>query len=86
MLTRRLRTRSRPFRHRQYILDAVASRFEEWDRSISDVIQADRERKRADVLLRVRVNAARQSGHSWTAIGLALGISRQAAQQRFGRD
>ncbi len=29
------------------------------------------------------VAAARQAGLSWTLIGLALGVSRQAAQQRF---
>ncbi len=28
---------------------------------------------------------ARQAGASWTAIGAALAVSRQAAQQRYGR-
>jgi len=37
-----------------------------------------------DALLRAAIAAARTAGHSWTAIGLALGISKQAAQQRFG--
>jgi hypothetical protein len=32
------------------------------------------------------VRAARDAGDSWTVIGAALDISRQAAQQRFGRD
>ncbi|ONI62644.1 hypothetical protein CSIV_14310 [Microbacterium sp. CSI-V] len=28
---------------------------------------------------------ARENGASWTDVGDALGVSRQAAQQRFGR-
>ena len=31
------------------------------------------------------VTAARTMGESWTQIGHALGMSKQAAQQRFGR-
>lgn len=30
------------------------------------------------------VHAAREAGDSWTTIGAALGVTRQAAQQRFG--
>lgn len=30
------------------------------------------------------VNEAREAGDSWTIIGAALGVSKQAAQQRFG--
>lgn len=37
-----------------------------------------------DGLLRSAVSAARGGGHSWEAIGQTLGMSRQAAQQRFG--
>jgi hypothetical protein len=37
-----------------------------------------------DALLRSSIAAARTAGHSWTAVGEALGISKQAAQQRFG--
>lgn len=36
-------------------------------------------------LLQQAVGAARSNGHSWAAIGAALGLTRQAAQQRFGR-
>jgi len=39
----------------------------------------------ADAELRAAVAAARASGDSWTVIGAALGITRQAAQQRFGQ-
>ena len=35
-------------------------------------------------LLREAVASARSAGQSWEAIGAVLGISRQAAQQRFG--
>jgi hypothetical protein len=35
-------------------------------------------------LLAQSVNSARVAGHSWSAIGEVLGMSRQAAQQRFG--
>ena len=40
----------------------------------------------AGSLLHQAVNAARSGGHSWSAIGDTLGLTRQAAQQRFGRD
>lgn len=36
-------------------------------------------------LLEQSVDAARSAGQSWAAIGGELGMSRQAAQQRFGR-
>lgn len=35
-------------------------------------------------LLREAIGRARGAGHSWDAIGRVLGVSRQAAQQRFG--
>ena len=35
-------------------------------------------------LLREAIAAARAAGHSWDAVGRVLGVSRQAAQQRFG--
>jgi hypothetical protein len=35
-------------------------------------------------LLRQSITGARTAGHSWEALGRLLGISRQAAQQRFG--
>lgn len=39
----------------------------------------------ADAKLRTTVREAREAGDSWTVIGAALGISRQAAQQRFAK-
>jgi dihydroxyacetone kinase len=38
----------------------------------------------ADAHLRETVRAARAADYSWAAIGAALGVSKQAAQQRFG--
>jgi len=38
----------------------------------------------AGALLRQSINGARAAGHSWGAIGDLLGVSKQAAQQRFG--
>ncbi|QEH92161.1 hypothetical protein FV141_00375 [Dermacoccus abyssi] len=37
----------------------------------------------AEAELRQAVHTAREAGDSWAVIGTALGISRQAAQQRF---
>jgi hypothetical protein len=45
--------------------------------------QAQRDLRQAERALVGVVRRARQRGHSWTTIGAALGVSRQAAQQRF---
>lgn len=37
-------------------------------------------------LLQESVANARSAGHSWDAIGRVIGVSKQAAQQRFGRE
>lgn len=39
---------------------------------------------KATEMLAADVKAARRLGHSWSEIGAALGVSKQAAQQRFG--
>ncbi|MCT2582625.1 DUF3887 domain-containing protein [Actinophytocola gossypii] len=41
--------------------------------------------RRAEEVLRRSVERARAAGHTWQEVGEALGISRQAAFQRFGR-
>lgn len=40
--------------------------------------------EQSQTALRDAVRRARENGDSWTIIGTALGISKQAAQQRFG--
>jgi hypothetical protein len=45
--------------------------------------QAQRELRSAEQTLAAAVRRARQQAHPWSAIGATLGISRQAAQQRF---
>ncbi|WP_295822731.1 hypothetical protein [uncultured Deinococcus sp.] len=51
-----------------------------------DVIrQVAAARDHVDRLLQSSVGAARSAGHSWEAIGSTLGMTRQAAQQRFGK-
>lgn len=37
-----------------------------------------------EMLMHQAVHAARAAGHSWSTLGAELGMSRQAAQQRFG--
>lgn len=39
---------------------------------------------RADELTRHAVELARRAGHSWTVIGQRLGVTKQAARERFG--
>lgn len=40
--------------------------------------------KASEALLRERVQIARAHNRSWGRIGIALGVSRQAARERFG--
>jgi hypothetical protein len=45
------------------------------------------ERRRAlDEQIEATARAYHAEGHSWTEIGKALGITRQSARERFGRD
>ena len=39
----------------------------------------------AEARLRTAIRDARAAGDSWSLIGAALGVSKQAAQQRFSR-
>jgi hypothetical protein len=64
----------------------VVKRFDDWDENISAVVEANRRLSRAHAHLRRKVHVARNAGRSWTAIAMALGVSKQAAQQRFGND
>lgn len=49
------------------------------------IIQARKGVEDADHELREAVAAARAAGDSWTVIGAALGTTKQAAYQRFGK-
>lgn len=42
-------------------------------------------RDRAELLVTTSVRGLRADGVSWATLGEALGVSRQAAQQRYGR-
>ncbi|MGO0577662.1 hypothetical protein [Ornithinimicrobium panacihumi] len=49
------------------------------------IIQARADLVTAEQELHAAVRAARDAGDSWSIIGAALDITKQAAQQRFGR-
>jgi hypothetical protein len=63
-------------------LDADTARVESTEdlRAIAEAAEAGRV---LDVRLREAVRTARAGGKSWNQIALALGVSRQAARQRF---
>ena len=48
------------------------------------IIAASQRVHDAEVELHAAVARARGAGDSWTVIGAALGVTRQAAQKRFG--
>lgn len=47
--------------------------------AVRDIAAAEKE-------LADAVHAAREKGRSWGRIAMALGVSKQAARQRFGKD
>lgn len=78
-------------------LERAAAEAEEWldDLDPADVMAEDTTDLRAITAalariaadereLRAAVGAARSAGRSWGRIALALGVSKQAARQRFG--
>ena len=55
------------------------------DWSALEGVEAAADRIRAaEEQLAAAVASARRLGHSWSELGAALGVTRQAAQQRFG--
>jgi hypothetical protein len=42
--------------------------------------------QQAAAALRDAVTCARQAGHPWSTVAAILGVTRQAAQQRFGQE
>jgi hypothetical protein len=81
-------------KHTDIEISEAAARFEAWAdeldpaklddisdlRRIADAASAVR---RAEARLREAVQIARGHGHSWNRIAVALGVSRQAARQRY---
>jgi hypothetical protein len=49
------------------------------------VAEAFREQVAAEARVSEAVKAARQAGCSWLSISMMLGVSKQTAQQRFGK-
>ena len=56
------------------------------ERPLSVVSGIAKGTKAMEAKLREAVNLAREQGASWDEIGKALGVSRQAAWERFARD
>jgi ATP-dependent Clp protease ATP-binding subunit ClpA len=71
---------------RQALIEAVAAQANSHDPLVlleTAVAVAGRAGEAADALVNHHVGAARAAGLSWTEIGQQLGISKQAARQRF---
>jgi hypothetical protein len=51
--------------------------------ALLEVLAAQDAYRQGELALRHAVRSARAAGHAWSAVGLVLGITRQAAQQRF---
>jgi hypothetical protein len=84
-------------RHTSQQIEEAARRFEKWAdeldpaaariEDLSDlraIAEADDALRRQQARLTEQVAVARGRGRSWGIIGTILGVSRQAARQRFG--
>ncbi|WP_084259416.1 hypothetical protein [Microtetraspora malaysiensis] len=77
---------------REAVAEAVLAACEQGRKGLDDdpdahllmVAAASVAARESSRLLRQSITGARSAGHSWDALGRLLGISRQAAQQRFG--
>ena len=52
---------------------------------LDDLREAIRERDQVELTITEIVAAARREGHSWATIAQMIGVTRQAAQQRYGK-
>jgi hypothetical protein len=50
------------------------------------LMRLDQARRDAEAAVAAQVAEVRRLGGSWTTVGVALGVTRQAAQQRYGTD
>lgn len=75
--------------------DGSAITYDRWGRGAGRALGADAvrplrelvaERERLDGRIRVAVQELRQAGASWSVVGDALGVTRSAAQKRYGVD
>ena len=66
------------------MMHAVERRYEEWDKDLTLVRAAARDVHADEICLLHQVGVARRRGHSWSAIGLVLGVTEQDARDRFG--
>ena len=70
--------------------EALADQFDPQTAQVEDladlraIAEAAERARRDEALLTERVALARAHGRSWNRIATALGVSRQAARQRFG--
>ncbi|WP_049575344.1 DUF3887 domain-containing protein [Nocardiopsis sp. SBT366] len=65
-----------------FLASRVLNRDEDWAESIAGAVSMQ---TAADDVVRAVVQQARQHGATWQVIGDALGVSRQAAFQRYGK-
>lgn len=81
-------------KHTDEASNEAASRFEEWADALDpakledvgdlrDIASAASAVRADEARLREAVQVARGHGHSWNRIAIALGVSRQAARQRY---
>ena len=58
----------------------------EWENTLdlASIGQISMEIEESETALRAAVAEARSNGRSWGQIGLSLGVSKQAARERFG--
>ena len=73
-----------PANTRQQITYAIEAALDLVQADFATVIQAELALQRAEAEQRASVLAARDVGASWETVGEVFGISKQAAQQRFG--
>src|SRR5699024_12654092 len=65
-------------------LDPAAAEFDDLE-DLRAIAEAADKARDDEAWLRESVERARVGGRSWNHIAIALGVSRQAARQRFGR-